>query len=86
MTLPARKSTPVVEEPVKLCNFCGGKYVGYELSERCNGKCCEKDSTPSRIDNIGQNGNDGVHYSHIGESYADKVHRICNDKQDEEGC
>ena len=32
-----------------------------------------------RIDTIGQNGNDGIHYEDIGESYHDKIKRIAGE-------
>lgn len=35
----------------------------------------------SRIDVIGQNGNDGIHYSSIGEDYEDKIKRTWADCQ-----
>lgn len=38
----------------------------------------------SRIDTIGQNGNEGIHYDHVGESYADKIKRITGDKEMEQ--
>jgi predicted transcriptional regulator len=36
----------------------------------------------SRIDIIGQNGNDGLHYDHPGQDYIDKIHAVINDRED----
>lgn len=37
----------------------------------------------SRIDIIGQNGGDGIHYDEVGESYHDKIKRIAGEDGDD---
>ena len=40
------------------------------------------DNDMKRIDKIGQNGNDGMHYDELGETYAEKIARIYDIQED----
>jgi hypothetical protein len=44
-----------------------------------------KESNSSRIDNVGQNGNEGIHYKELGETYAEKIDRTLYGDKDN-GC